>query len=83
MNLELIGVLIRLRYKLLWARTRTRNGKIALFMAGYLLLAMVAVLFAMGGLGAGVAAIKSGKGEILAWALLTGIWTGYEAPGQA
>ena len=38
MNFQLIGVLIRLRYKLLWAKTRTRNGKIALFFAGYLLL---------------------------------------------
>ena len=40
MDFELIGTLIRLRYKLLWANTRTRNGKIALFFAGYLLLVM-------------------------------------------
>ncbi|MBZ5586448.1 MAG: hypothetical protein LAQ30_30530, partial [Acidobacteriia bacterium] len=43
MNFELIGHLIGLRYKLLWAKTRSRNGKIALFMTGYLLL--VGVIF--------------------------------------
>ena len=52
MDFELIGNLIRLRYKLLWANTRTRNGKIALFFAGYLLLVMVISLLAAGGVGA-------------------------------
>src|SRR5580698_8450765 len=74
MDFELIGTLIRLRYKLLWANTRTRNGKIALFFAGYLLLVMVIALLAAGGTGAGMAAIRSGKGTILAGALLTGIF---------
>ena len=74
MDLELIGNLIRLRYKLLWANTRTRNGKIALFFAGYLLLVMVIALLAAGGVGAGMAAIRSGKGTILAGVLLTGIF---------
>jgi len=74
MNFELIGVLIRLRYKLLWANTRTRNGKIALFFAGYLLLVMVIALFGAGGTGAGMAAIRSGHGTQLAGALLTGIF---------
>ena len=74
MNLELIGNLIRLRYKLLWANTRTRNGKIALFFAGYLLLVMVVALLAAGGLGAGMAAVRSGHGTPLAGALLTGIF---------
>jgi len=74
MNFELIGVLIRLRYKLLWANTRTRNGKIALFFAGYLLLVMVIALLAAGGTGAGMAAIRSGHGTQLAGALLTGIF---------
>ena len=74
MDFELIGTLIRLRYKLLWANTRTRNGKIALFFAGYLLLVMVLALLAAGGLGAGMAAIRSGHGTALAGALLTGIF---------
>jgi hypothetical protein len=74
MDFELIGTLIRLRYKLLWANTRTRNGKIALFFAGYLLLVMVLALLAAGGTGVGVAAIRSGHGTTLAGALLTGIF---------
>ncbi len=74
MDLELIGTLIRLRYKLLWANTRTRNGKIALFFAGYLLLVMVIALLVAGGFGAGMLAIRSGKGTTLAGTLLTGIF---------
>lgn len=74
MDFELIGTLIRLRYKLLWANTRTRNGKIALFFAGYLLLVMVLALLAAGGTGAGIQAIRSGQGTTLAGALLTGIF---------
>jgi ABC-type multidrug transport system fused ATPase/permease subunit len=74
MNFELIGTMIRLRYKLLWANTRTRNGKIALFFAGYLLLVMVIALLGAGGTGAGMVAIKSGKGAVLAGAMLTGIF---------
>jgi hypothetical protein len=74
MDLELIGNLIRLRYKLLWANTRTRNGKIALFFAGYLLLVMVISLLAAGGVGAGMVAIRSGHGTVMAGAVLTGIF---------
>ncbi len=74
MNFQLIGILIRLRYKLLWAKTRTRNGKIALFFAGYLLLVMVVSLLAAGGIGAGMAAIRSGKGMLIAGLMLGGIY---------
>jgi hypothetical protein len=74
MNFELIGTMIRLRYKLLWANTRTRNGKIALFFAGYLLLVMFLALLGAGGTGAGMAAIRSGKGAVLAGAMLTGVF---------
>jgi len=52
MNFELIGNLVRLRYKLLWAKTRSRNGRIALFMACYLLLVLLIALFVSGGFGA-------------------------------
>src|SRR5271169_5586361 len=74
MNFQLIGVLVRLRYRLLWAKTRTRNGKIALFFAGYLLFVMVASMLAAGGIGAGMAAIRSGKGMFIAGILLGGIY---------
>lgn len=66
MNLELVGELIRLRYKLLWAKTRSRNGKIALFMVGYLVLVLVVALLAAGGFGAGMAAVRLGKAELVA-----------------
>ena len=66
MNIELIGDLIRLRYKLLWAKTRSRNGKIALFFAGYLLLILVFALLMSGGFGAGIVAVRSGKAELVA-----------------
>jgi hypothetical protein len=74
MNFPLIGILIRLRYKLLWAKTRSRSGKIALFFAGYLLLAMVMAFLSMGGIGAGMQAIRSGKGPLVAGIALAGIY---------
>ncbi len=74
MNTELIGELVKLRYKLIWAKTRTRNGKIALFFAGYILLIMALAILSAGGLGAGIAAVQSGKGFPIAAALLAGIY---------
>ena len=38
MNWRAIGNLIYLRYKLMWARTRSRAGRIALFFVGLLLI---------------------------------------------
>jgi hypothetical protein len=73
-NATLIGELVRLRYKLLWAKTRSRNGRIALFVIGYLLFTAVAAIFSLGGFGAGMVAVKSGKGEALAQALLGGLF---------
>jgi hypothetical protein len=70
MNSHLIAELIRLRYKLLWARTRTRNGRIALFITGYLLFVFVAVLLGAGGLGAGMLAVRSGQAEKVAQIVL-------------
>ena len=74
MNLQLISELIRLRYKLMWAKTRTRNGKIALFFAGYLLLIMVLMILTAGGFGAGVVAVKSGKATLVASIVLGGLF---------
>lgn len=47
MNAPLILGLISLRYKLLWAKTRSRNGRIALFLTGYLLLLLLLVLLGL------------------------------------
>ena len=74
MNLNLMGELVKLRYKLMWAKTRTRNGKIALFFAGYLLLVMAIAIVAAGGIGAGVIAVRTGKGYQVAAALLAGMY---------
>lgn len=73
MNIELIRELVKLRYKLLWAKTRTRNGKIALFFSGYILLVMIIALLSAGGFGAGLTAVRSGKGTLVAAAVLTGV----------
>jgi hypothetical protein len=71
MNTALIGELIKLRYKLLWAKTRSRNGRIALFLAGYLLLVMLIALLTTGGFGAAMLAVRSGKAEQIAQGVLT------------
>jgi hypothetical protein len=74
MNREVIGHLIGLRYKLMWAKTRSRNGRIALFVIGYLLFVLIAALMAAGGIGAGIAAVKSGHAGTVAKAALSGIY---------
>jgi hypothetical protein len=74
MNTTLIGQLVQLRYKLLWAKTRSRNGRIALFLAGYLLLVMLIALLASGGFGAAILAIRSGKAESIAQGVLTAVF---------
>lgn len=74
MNWTLIGELIRLRYKLMWAKTRSRGGRIALFVIGYLLLAMLVALLAAGGFGAGAVAIQSGRAEKVADIVLSALF---------
>ncbi len=74
MNPHRIGDLVRLRYKLIWAKTRTRSGKIAMFFAGYVLLIMVLMVLAAGGIGAGVVAVKSGKATHVAAIVLGGLF---------
>src|SRR5690349_11306499 len=54
----------------MWAKTRSRNGRIALFMVGYLLLVLLMILFATGGIGAAIAAARSGRAEMVAQAVL-------------
>jgi hypothetical protein len=76
MNTTLIGHLIALRYKLMWAKTRFRNGRIALFFTGYIVLIMVATLLGAGGIGAGMAAVKMGQAGTVAKAVLTSVYGG-------
>jgi hypothetical protein len=59
-NPHLIAELVRLRFRLLWARVRTRNGKIALLITGYLLVMLAMALVSRGGVAAAmVAAVGS------------------------
>jgi len=74
MDTRLVGELIRLRYKLMWAKTRSRNGRIAMFLTGYLLLIVVVSLLATGGFGAALMAVRNGKGELVAQAVLGAIF---------
>jgi hypothetical protein len=74
MNWKRIGGLIRLRYKLMWARTRSRNGKIALFAIGFLLAVLVTAAMAAGGVAAGILAIRSGQAERMARGVLSGLF---------
>jgi hypothetical protein len=74
MNASLILRLVGLRYKLLWAQTRTRNGRIALFLAGYLFAVLILLLMTAGGLGAGMLAVRSGQAEKVAQAVLGGLF---------
>lgn len=74
MNREAIGNLLALRYKLMWAKTRSRGGRIALFVLGYVFFIMVALLMAAGGIGAGVAAVKTGHANMVAYSVLTSLY---------
>jgi uncharacterized membrane protein (DUF485 family) len=74
MNLVLIRRLVALRYQLLWAKTRSRNGRIALFFSGYLLLICFAALMAAGGFGAAVAAVQMGKAQMVAQVVFTALF---------
>ncbi len=76
MNTTLMGHLIGLRYKLMWAKTRSRNGRIALFFTGYILLILVGALLGAGGIGAGIGAVKMGKAGMVAKAVLSGVYGG-------
>jgi hypothetical protein len=73
-NAQLIGELVRVRYKLLWARTRTRNGRIALLIAGYLLFVLGMVLVSGGGVGTAIVAARSGKAQMVAQIVLTSVF---------
>jgi hypothetical protein len=74
MNMALIGELVKLRYKLLWAKMRSRNGRIALFLTGYLILIGAVTLLATGGMGAAMLMVRSGRAEELTRNVLSAIF---------
>src|ERR1039457_536769 len=74
MNTPLILRLVGLRYKLLWAQTRTRNGRIALFLVGYLFALLILLLMSAGGYVSALSAVRSGQAEKVAQAVLGGLF---------
>src|SRR5579871_2966903 len=70
MNGPLILRLTGLRYKLLWAQTRTRNGRIALFFTGYILAILIVILLSAGGFGAAMLAVRQHQAEKVAQVVL-------------
>src|SRR5215467_15913315 len=74
MNLRSIYNLIYLRYKLIWAKTRSRTGKIALFLIGLLSYQLLLALVSAGGIGAAVVAVRSGQAEEMAQIFLSGLF---------
>ena len=65
-----LWTLTRLRYRLIWARMRTSNGRLILFFALYLLGASVALLMAFGGMGAAIMESRFyGAGSLAQWTL--------------
>jgi hypothetical protein len=70
MDSQLVFRLVGLRYKLLWAQTRTRNGRIALFLVGYASALLFLIAFTAGGYGAAMLAVRSGQAEMVARAVL-------------
>jgi hypothetical protein len=68
--------LVRLRYTLIWANARTGNGKLAMLFAVYLIGALFALFFALGGLGMGAAlgSIDTDKAAYLARWMLAGLF---------
>lgn len=74
MNPYPIRELVRVRYQLLWARTRMRNGKIALSIAGCLLFALGMVLVSAGGRGRGHRSGSRRQAQIVAQIVLTSLF---------
>jgi hypothetical protein len=74
MDLRTLRLLIALRYRLLWAHVRTRNGRIVLLTVAYFAGACLAIAFALGGLSAAAAAVRLGRGEVVADVILAGLF---------
>jgi hypothetical protein len=74
MRFPVLLTLLRMRYTLLWAQVRLRQGKIALFIVGYLLVVLIGTLLGVGGIGAALVAVQTGRAEIVARTVLGGFF---------
>lgn len=66
--------LVRLRYLLIWAQARTRNGKIAILVLVYLLVFSIALLVALAGTGAAIADNEFGQEGFFGRWILSGLF---------
>jgi hypothetical protein len=60
----------------MWAKTRSRTGRIALFLVGLLSYLLLHALLTVGGAGAAIIAIRSGKAEQVTQILFSGLFLG-------
>ena len=60
------AALLALRYRLVWARARSRRGRIVALAIASAVVAIVAVIAGLGGLAAGAAAMQSGRDVLVA-----------------
>lgn len=73
---HLLGTLIALRYRLLWAKARSRNGRIVLLVLSTVTVALAIAVLAFGGGVAEITASRLGRGESLARLLFTIVFVG-------
>jgi hypothetical protein len=69
-----LWILIKFRYRLIWAQVRTRNGRIALLFATYLLGASAGVLFLLSGFGGAMTSDLFTKDGFFARWMLSGFF---------
>lgn len=74
MRLQPLLRIVALRYRLLWAKVRSKQGRIILFLCGYFLVFPVAIVLLAGGIGSSLAAIRSGKAELIAQIVLGSVY---------
>ncbi len=74
MNPQLILTFVALRYRLLWAAVRSRNGKIALLALGWVLLSILLLSFLLGGFNAARIAVESRQSRLIARTVLGGLF---------
>ncbi len=73
-SVKQLWIFVRLRYRLIWSQARNGSGKIALLFALYLLCALIAFFFLLGGAGSAITAIELGRGELLARLMLVSLF---------
>jgi hypothetical protein len=71
--LRQIRIAVGMRYRLIWAHARTRQGRIVVLALGALALATAAVLLGLGGLGAAATAVRAGRAGLVASVVLLGL----------